>query len=542
MLRQQEKSDSCSCANHTCSNMTNVQDCCTCSLCREPMYCSAECLQKDVGLHICDNQLEVQQPLNKRILAVPYFYEDTMSDKDISTLEVTDPVFQAYSLRYAAPNQVVQQCIIPPLIQANAISKNGTAPVSRGAEPPKWFTDTVSTFGIRLTTYSAGSAKDGRSVFWEGLVPRDLIYAKNQNNATARKLGGFTVRGLGAGQKHIIFWPPAMDSLTCDLRSEINVDLFLGRTGEDVWRENPDVFIHTGVAMDAMSSKNRLAALGRRAREAFSIPLRIKFGSKQNIEGYKVLRFGDVENDGVHLTFEMIPGSKQMRLVDVELLVELGKLQQMLAPVMSSSSEIGDDVSHDKPKILEQRYHCNPSNFNHVAGLVMSLNQTLSVHGQTPALTDEDEHRLRDCCSIITKYAHEMDENNGVSPYKVVPVHVQSAINTAMDIQYPLIGVQLNVDYWNRKMLGSYGKVAREINKVIQRMETARKDAIDGNVGQRTKAKVIRSTTLRTLQNINTALSTFISRLNDPDLPDCSEVVVAQYRELQQRVTEAMRG
>lgn len=94
------------CQNHICEKKVHVdKEYHTCTLCKTPIYCSSDCYLIDWPLHACKNLFEVSTPAG--MVAVPYHYEDTLTDKDLSEIPLSDPIHSNYAVRYVNPNREV---------------------------------------------------------------------------------------------------------------------------------------------------------------------------------------------------------------------------------------------------------------------------------------------------------------------------------------------------------------------------------------------------------------------------------------------------
>src|SRR5690606_9268968 len=112
-LKERKKMNSIPCENHSCTKtidpVHSVYQ--SCGLCQQPKYCSEKCRIMDWPLHACENVFQVSTDLNKRGFATPYFYEDTMKQKDIELLEPHNPVFCSYSIMHHNDNRSVTQTL-----------------------------------------------------------------------------------------------------------------------------------------------------------------------------------------------------------------------------------------------------------------------------------------------------------------------------------------------------------------------------------------------------------------------------------------------
>lgn len=535
------------CNNHTCAQpLKDGQSYTTCMLCREPKYCSQQCYQMDRTLHACEHEIDVNAPLTERGFAVPYYFEDYLTSEDVKGLDPSNVVFSSYSIRHAAPNRVITQTLVPPLVSitGNAQSKDNMAPVSRGRKPDVNL-EKAGEYAIRITHRSYQPDAQPQTTWWRGTIPKDMIFAGNRANAKADKLASRVYRGVTATSNHYIFWPQqqsVLNPITMDDRSSIDVDLFIKHPGETQFRAEPDAYVHAG--FHAQNTKGGVFAAGRRVQEMFRSQLKKKFENIPNIslEDLHVRRYGYAGQNGIILTFQKFPNSSSVRLVDIEFLVPAMDLK--LGVVTPAVPERDDDVSYaaaglqSKPSpIITDVYKCDPRNFQDVTGLVMSISSLLTL--QDAILPLKESTALKKCETILTKYAHEMEENNGVSPHTFVPTSVQAAVGSAMDMTYEHIGVQLNIDYYTKKILGSYESVVEIADKLIAEMESGRTSAKEKKGIFKLGGKAKKSKALRSLQNFSTALGSFISRLERPDMRDQNQEVIQKYQELRSRVEQA---
>lgn len=521
--------DSLTCENHTCQKaIAPDAEYSTCMLCREPAYCSDECSQMDRILHACDNEYDVKSSLTERGFAVPYYGEDALTQDEVNELEPSNPVFSAYSVRHAAPNRVVTQAIVPPLVEFNAESKNDTAPKSRGTKPP----DSLTNYALSVTVISYEPNAKSAQYMFAGQVPKDMVYPKNRNNEKASKLANLFLRGLTATTNHLIFWPHddvVANPINCPLQCDVNFELFLFKDGQEEYSASPDARLNTGFS--AQQTKDGVfSSLGRRVREKMQRQLSIKFqGDNISTDDLHMRRYGDGAGNGVILTFKQLPKQNVVQIVDIEFLM----------PAMNVPLATVENCLQITPTTLSTDvYKCDPKSYQDVSALVMSIGQTLAIQGD---LMDEQEvHALNKCKGVITAYAHEMEANQGQSPHAFVPSSVQAAIGSALDITYEHIGAQLNIDYYYKKMFKPYSEVAALVREITKKMKNARDNSKEKNIFKKAAGKLTKSVTLRSLQNLNTALSAFIGRLKQDDLRDAAETTIVMYEELRNKITQAM--
>lgn len=428
-------SDKC-CENHTCAAPLKESGThYTCPLCHDNKFCSESCYQMGQSLHECPNQLDAEYPLETHGIALPYHYEDLLTQDQLNDLDPNDAVFAAYSVRHAAANRVISQMIIPPLVEHSVDSKPRTGPTTMGSEPLEWMKQ-GGEFQIHIEAKSYRKRGRDEHARYAGLIPRDMIFPNNLANRTASQLASQLYQGIGASKDYLIFWPAdstARNPFEIDARSSLTIELRIKRDG--VFAAMPDEDFHIGFV--ARESKWRF---GQRVKENFQVQLRKKFG-KANITNLHVVKYGN-PTGGVLITYRRAPNSSTVQIVDIEIHIQKDRLVNSDLPMNTS-------IANMYP-ISKEKYTCDPRNFNNVCALVMSIGHVLAT---TPCMDKTDEQNLRNCEAVITKYAHEMEANNGECPHQYVPSHVQSAIASAMDLTYEQIG--RSASYYRNKMDGS---------------------------------------------------------------------------------------
>jgi hypothetical protein len=471
MSRQKKQTQ---CQSHTCENTidTTKGEYSTCALCRLPVYCSDECHQIDRALHACNNEIDVAAPLTERGFAVPYYYEDFLSQEEINTLDVRDPVFNAYSVRNAAPNRIVTQTIVVPLVGQNftAESRDGVLPTTRGAEP----TDDLRVGGKYVIRVVGGEDRT-RFTDWTGDIPKDMIFTKNNENKKARDLAGKTFFRQKPAS-YFIFWPHTSsmkNPVSCSTSQDLNIQLFIAKQ-DGSYPDIPDADLHCGFnAYDLNRDR-----LGVSVTKAMNARLRKKFANEQqSVENLHVRRYGIDGEKGVLITFEKLGKNSSVRIIDIEFIIAKRSLQQQKQNSQEPQEEPQEEPEEaipviGAPMVVSMQYKCDPRNFQDVSALVMSIGHTLST---SVTLDQQKESALRQCEAVLTKYAHEMEENNGESPHKFVPTHVQSAIGSALDLTYEQIGFDIKwADGWWRKKATKPLLFQKEVERVISTLQKAR--------------------------------------------------------------------
>ena len=476
-----------SCSNHCCKK--NEADI-LCSLCKGAQYCSEQCRTVDWPLHACPNTVTTYgQPKG---FAVPYFYEDCLTQEEINEVPVGDAIFQAYSVKNINSNKKSSVQIVPPLVESFAISKDNEAPIARGRDP-----------GTELAsgTYNLGVTIDGQSKTVVGAVPSDMIYATNNLNPKAQAVVKSARRFFNYEETSYVFWPPThrtvQAQLTCPLSGDLTITLDVGgrtRTLSMGYYLNP-------------SPKGAIANAARKVQQAFRTQLETKFkGSNLSTKNLHVRRYNDAAGVGVVLTFELIPGSIKARLVDIEFIVPQNEVNTV------AQEEI--------------KFACDPLSASQICGLVMAIDLSLAVSN----LSADKLAKLENVSGAIKEYSQSLL----LGKPQVVPT---SAINMAIDTLF--IGVQPNIDYWNKKMFAPYDNVEKEAYDLIRKMNAARTAEETAKGLAKGKAKLQKSSLLRSLQNLNTALQNLLQRLRQSDLNGCSQDVVKKMTDLADKVARA---
>ena len=559
------------CESHTCSNTIDMKNDVyqSCGLCHEPVYCSEKCRLMDWPLHACDNVYEVSESLDKRGFATPYFYEDTLKQKDIDRLDVSNPIFNAYSVMHYNDNRKVSQTIVPQRINYNAESLSSPPAGEKrfkGVEPTKFLKDGKQ-YAIRVTVRSFDDKAKPVGHFITGETTKDMIYAGNRRDPKANQLA--EKQGSDLVENQLVFWPHRAfssssggETVLCGDKCDLDIDLFLMRPGEDKFRAKPDAYMHTGFNAD--QGREQLEDAGRLVQSNYAQNLHAKFvGDETTSKMDKMFtrHYQDGAGNGVILTF-LPQGDNTFKIADIEFLLPQGAMEHITESKKPSATSwfTQCQIASPFPTAIEsQTYVCNLRDFDQVVGVCQAVDEVLADSAkqqtnETPYSQMELE-RLQKAGSVIREYAHKMQKQNGEPIGSLVPQDVETAVESALDTMYTHIGANVNVSYWTEKILSKsfldfrkeVWTVINKMNKALQTKESARKDS-DDKKGTKVKkflkrgvSKVAMKKIMLSLNNVEKALNTFINRLQMSDFADanCNPDFFQKYQILRELVNRS---
>lgn len=572
---QRGKSDAVSCASHTCTKTIDPEHSVyrTCGLCHEPMYCSEKCRLMDWPIHACDNVYEVADSLDKRGFATPYFYEDTLRAKDLDRLDVSNPVFNSYSVMHYNDNRKVSQSIVPRRVEFNAESSPQTGAKKFKGIPPNQFLKDGKQYALRVTvrSYDRNNKEEPIAHFVTGETTKDMIYPGNRADPKANQLAEKQGSDMVANQ--LVFWPhraflgrdATTTELVCEDKSDIDIDLYLMRPGEDTFRAKPDAYLHTG--FNAGEGRKQLEDAGRLVQSNYAQNLHAKFvGDTTSAKMDKMFtrHYQDGAGNGVILTFEPAArsarGGNKFKIVDIEFLLPQDAMKHIeeKKPEDASSWFTQTQIASPFPMPIEsQTYVCNLRDFDQVVGVSQAVDEILA-DAQNQALvetpfSDIELDRLTKAGAVIRDYAHKMEKQNGqlIGQNGNVPQDVETAVESALDTMYTHIGASVNVSYWTEKILSrdfsslkkDVWNVINKMNKALKKKEASRKDD-DDKKGTKVKkffgrgiSKAAMKKIMVSLNNLEKALNTFIQRLKMPDFYNgCDTALIEKYAGLREMV------
>lgn len=450
------------CDNTTCTTCFDkaADEYVTCSLCKQPAYCSDECRLMNWRVHATEGCNVHKTESIKAGFAVPYYYEDMLTAEELQSVPISDPIFQQHQVMYYNPNRTISQYIVPSLVEKNAESKDDEAPIARGKEPK----------ALSATNYTLGIAVAGRTVYVEGLIPTDMIYKENEKNPTAQALsgGGATFkdraknvfrggmrRALHHAETSYIFWPPnhrlRQQLVEVDLAGDIAITLYT-KNAKAEQKEVSSVF--AGYKLP-VPGKNDASAAARKVQQMFRKQIELKFrNSDLSTKNLYVRRYSDFEGNGVVLTFEITPGSYKAKLVDIEYIVDAERFK-------SGDVLVESDIQTTK-------FACNVRDMEDVAGLIMELDTFLASSVSLDAAQKKD---LENKAAIIKEYAHKMDEERGAAP-AVIPPEVDAAVAGALGALYEPIG--MSQSQWDKKAMGTFDNFKADVDRIVARVKELR--------------------------------------------------------------------
>jgi hypothetical protein len=216
----------------------------------------------------------------------------------------------------------------------------------------------------------------------------------------------------------------------------------------------------------------------------------------------QVRRYSDFQGNGIVLTFEVQPGTRNAaQLVDVEYIANAGLVKSVgeaptpeggLTKTLKEAGVGKDDEDTPPPpppadtesEIISSRYACNVRDFEEVVGLAMALDTFIA----SPPINVTNLKDLEAKASIIKEYAHKMHDNQGEAP-AVIPPEVDTAVMVALNAMYEPIG--LTAKEWERNIKSAdLTRFKNDVQAVITRLKTLQqKDTGDAST---VKGKVLR--------------------------------------------------
>jgi len=416
------------CNNHTCKKAIDTEEGTwhTCSLCKSPAYCSEACRVIDWPLHACANIYTT--PSLEQGIAVPYFYEDMLTEAELEGIPASDPIFQSYVVRHCNTNRVVTEYEIPPLVGLPAIAKKGTITESRGIGPNSALTNLGDTFKLEV---SFDHQFIGKSDNVTGKIPYDMIFKGTGPNEKAKKLAAGIKRTFTKASESWVFWPNPAEVVNKQwilpsLKGSIVVTLSVGDTVLS--------FVSGSYTLTA-PPKGFLGRAARKIKQMFTKQNNIKFGDIQGIspKNIQVFRMADHKGNGLILSFSVPEGTTDAQLVDIEYIQPI-RNTKLDINVPSSDKGSKNARAETPPPIpprdtVESEFSCDARDFEQVVGLAMALDYVMSCCDAPTA------SRLEGPSGVIRTYARTMMERDGEAPDDISN-EVGVSINSALDILY----------------------------------------------------------------------------------------------------------
>jgi len=440
------------CANKACSNCTCTTDNhVTCSLCRQPRYCSEQCQLVDWAMHDCPNVIRV--PSANCGALVPYYYEDMLTAQELATAPLNDPIFASYAVMYHNPNRTVSTRIVPSLVAGPAISDPTRANYLRGADPKALRAKNYTTYSMAIFTSTprGRGEKEKNTMDYKGTVigslKSDMIYATSENalaKQLAKRLFG---RGVGTDPDRVVFWQHDKlidEGIMIPMRGRIEVRLTLSRVSEE---NSPKPIMSVTASYSLKDVKQNAAGdLFRKATSLLRRQTETKFAVKKGSpilpDNIVVLRYEDESGTNLILSVYVKPGStdNEAQLVDIEFTTtqqELLALRDRTKDSAPSKKEEelfstgGKDTIPPPPAYdneqIQSKYQCDARSLDSVAGLSMALELALSKPKQPAPLAAS--------AGVIQRYVSDMLDNNGRAPDVISP-EVHTAIGFAINSLY----------------------------------------------------------------------------------------------------------
>jgi len=388
------------CNNHTCGKKVNLsKEYHTCSLCKSPVYCSSDCQLIDWPLHSCANTFQVGAP--STLVAVPYFYEDLLTERDLENVHTSDPINAAYSVMYVNTNRDVSQYIIEPVAQ-NAVSDDG-----RGIRPPgKSYELEIKYGNAAAVTKVKGSAQN------------DAIYRGNANNNVANELAGRT--GPAEEDAVYVYWTKSAKVAPVAGPLGVRVPFSIKWTADTGNSLKFDGYVPITATAPATKAN-------RRVQQHLQSKLETKF--KSTARGAQVFRCTDPVGNSAILTLS----ADQRTLLDVEVVVRKDPLE----PVAATPCP---------------RFLCNTRDVSDVVGLVMALEKV-------SADTRGKNARVEQVIGPVRNYAQAVVDEVP----RQVPSAVSAAVVNAVDIMFAQVGEPARVSEYVSKIVRGGPDAARQL-------------------------------------------------------------------------------
>jgi hypothetical protein len=422
------------CSSHSCEKHIDAAhgEYRLCSLCLKAAYCSEECRQIDWVMHQCSNVIESSDA--DLVQAVPYYYEDMLTQEELEELPVDSPVFQSHTSLFSNVNGQKREYDIPAIVanehkkEVVALSKDNEAPLATGAAPSaKWKNGADYDLDIRF-----GGARHKEA----GRIPDDMIFPSNNNNRTAKEISGATassffkggfVRFFRKATGVYIFWRTLSDAVVVPRSGSGSIALVVN--GKDVKK------LKFGYDLPP-PGKSDVADIARWVKKTFSRNLALKFrdGPYSDMVKYMVVRrFEGTDGTGVLMTFL---NQAEPRLIDVEFVANKVLVDSGSYPEYHRAEKEASWIKSDM--------NFNSRNFSHVVALGMRLADVLA----TTSLTAKEAEPLQDCAAILRRYEGEMERNGGHPP-KSIDSDVEYAISKALQISY--VPIEKTINQWRSK-------------------------------------------------------------------------------------------
>jgi hypothetical protein len=372
----------------------------------------------DWPVHQCANLYQVAS--SSTLVAVPYLYEDTLSERDLADIPKSDPVHASYAVMHVNPNRTIQQYVVESLSQLPVSDEGG-----RGLAPPA-----SSNKGIYSMAIKYGDEKE-RVV--KGSVQNDAIYKGNVNNPLAHELAGRVGPLPECGS--IIYWPKLGTSIaapTNTFRIPFSIEFEAPHLEKKV--------VLSGYVQPSSSSA-AMERVSRRTQQNLQQKLETKFKTAAAARGVRLFRVTDpTTGHGAVLSL-----SPKGDLIDVEM---------MIAPSQKT----------EKTEKAEARFVCNPRSVDDVVGLAMALELAEAM--------DPTNETIKQTIGVVRNHAHALTETDGPVP---ISSQVNAAINVATNHLFAPVGETARVSEFVHKIVRGGPNTARQLaNKLIEDIRKTR--------------------------------------------------------------------
>lgn len=433
-----------------------------CPLCLNAAYCSEKCRVMDFQQHACSQILHTDDVTIQQF--VPYAWEDTLTEAELSSVPVTDSIYRSTMLVKYDDDMRVSSVIQPPFIIGDDLVafRDGTNEAARGQEPSGRLLS-ARTFEIVIEEYGEPSHDARTRIRATGEIPKNMIFSGNKANVAAKKLSAQSIF-RGSAPASYLFW------LTGEKRFGANTVNLSGlfKVHLKVSGMQP---VHTRGGYDITEAAHMQfwKNLSSTLRNRLDARLKLKF-PEMSARDRDTLRAIHAFRGGVQvaLIFQVVPRTNVAKLLDVEFLVP---------DYMLASKDDEDAPPLPVPdETIEAYFRCDATDMNQVIGLVMAIENRSALlvgEGLPP--------NLENAAGVLRQYARTLADT-GETPKKIPP-EVHTAIRQLLESQHEFIGLTIASKSQNyyRKKLGrggrgqNVGTVAMNIaNELVQEMQKLR--------------------------------------------------------------------
>jgi hypothetical protein len=436
-----------------------------CPLCLNAAYCSEKCRVMDFQQHACSQILHTDDVTIQQF--VPYAWEDTLTEAELSSVPVTDSIYRSTMLVKYDDDMRVSSVIQPPFIIGDDLVafRDGTNEAARGQEPSGRLLS-ARTFEIVIEEYGEPSHDARTRIRATGEIPKNMIFSGNKANVAAKKLSAQSIF-RGSAPASYLFW------LTGEKRFGANTVNLSGlfKVHLKVSGMQP---VHTRGGYDITEAAHMQfwKNLSSTLRNRLDARLKLKF-PEMSARDRDTLRAIHAFRGGVQvaLIFQVVPRTNVAKLLDVEFLVP----DYMLKPALSKDEEDAPPLPVPD-ETIDAYFRCDATDMNQVIGLVMAIENRSALlvgEGLPP--------NLENAAGILRQYARTLADT-GETPKKIPP-EVHTAIRQLLESQHEFIGLTIvahSQSYYRKKFGRGRGNVAtvalNSANELVAEMQKLRAD------------------------------------------------------------------